>query len=229
MAACVGLMGPLPVLAQSCDKQPTARALIAPWNAADQEFLGGRTSISYFFEMGRRRYQVVYGNDKGEMIPGSPWEIFESDPLYDEDRALGIELIKATDQLISLDFREVLSAQDADLVIVGYCKKNDDKEGAMTQNVEGTQYFLILNGCMGIATGQGDPVWLFLHEFGHALGLEHPFADDDGDCLYDNQPFSNASAHAGLTVMAYKPRPGGPPQFFTDYDIAVLRRIWGPE
>ncbi len=226
---CFGFLGPLPVLAEYCDTQPTARALIAPWNAADQEFLGGRRSISYFFEMRRRRYQVVYGNAKGEIIPGSPWQIIESDPFYDEEKALGIELIRATDRLISLDFREVRRAQDADLVIVGYCDKNDEKEGAVTQNAEGTQYIMILNGCRGIATGQEDPVWLFLHEFGHALGLEHPFSDVDGDCLYDNQPFSSASAHAGMTVMAYKPRPGSPPPFFTDYDIAVLRRIWGSE
>ena len=32
---------------------------------------------------------------------------------------------------------------------------------------------MILNGCRGIATGQEDPVWLFLHELGHALGLDH--------------------------------------------------------
>ena len=228
-AACFGLMGALPTLAEYCDNQPTARALIAPWNAADQEFLGGRTSISYFFEMGRRRYQVVYGNAKGEIIPGSPWQIIESDPFYEEEKALGIELIKATDRLIRPDFREVGRAQDADLIIVGYCDKNDGKEGAVAQNADGTQYIMILNGCRGIATGQEDPVWLFLHEFGHALGLEHPFSDIDGDCLYDNQPFSNASAHAGMTVMAYKPRPGSPPKFFTDYDVAVLQRIWGSE
>lgn len=229
VAACLGLLGPLPALAQACDTQPTARALISPWNAADKEFLGGRTSISYFFEMRQRRYQVVHGNAKGEIIPGTPWEIFQSDPLYEEERALGIQLIKATDRLISLDFREVDRAEDADLIIVGYCKKNDDKEGAMTQNAEGTQYILILNGCMGIVTGVEDPVWLFLHELGHALGLEHPFSDIDGDCLYDNKPYSSASAHAGVTVMAYKPRPGGHPKFFTDYDISVLREIWGPE
>ena len=142
---------------------------------------------------------------------------------------MGIQLIEATDRLISLDFFEVSRAQDADLVIVGYCDAKDQKEGAVTQNADGTQYIMILNGCRGIATGKEDPVWLFLHEFGHALGLEHPFSDVDGDCLYDNQPWSKTSAHAGTTVMAYKPRPGQPPQFFTDYDIAVLRLIWGAE
>ena len=229
MLASALAIAPSPSLAGPCDNEPTARALIAPWKAADQEFLGGRTMINYFFEMRRRRYQVVYGNAKGEILPGSPWQIIESDPFYDEEKALGIDLIRATDRLISLDFREVQRSQDADLVIVGYCDKNDGKEGAVAQNAQGTQYIMILNGCRGIATGQEDPVWLFLHEFGHALGLEHPFADVDGDCLYDNQPFSRASAHAGMTVMAYKPRPGGPPRFFTDYDIAVLRRIWGSE
>ena len=229
MASCFALLAPLPALADHCDSRPTTRALVAPWNAADKEFLGGRTTINYFFEMKPRRYRVVYGNAKGELRPGARTQSFRADPFYDNEKALGIRLIQATDRLISLDFREVRRPQDADLVIVGYCNPNDRKEGAVTQNAAGTQYIMILNGCRGIATGKEDPVWLFLHEFGHALGLEHPFSDVDGDCLYDNKPFSRASAHAGITVMAYKPRPGSPPPFFTDYDIAVLRRIWGPE
>ena len=228
-AACFAFIGPLPALAEHCDTKPTARALTAPWNAADKKFLNGRKSISYYFEMRQRRYRVLYGNAKGIITPSSRWQIILSDPFYDEEKALGNELIRATDRLIKLDFMEVLRSQDADLVIVGYCDKNDRKEGAVTQNAEGTQYIMILNGCRGIASGEEDPVWLFLHEFGHALGLEHPFSDVDGDCLYDNRPYSRASAHAGITVMAYKPKPGNPPKFFTDYDITVLRRIWGSE
>ena len=100
--------------------------------------------ISYFFEMRQRRYQVIYGNAKGEIIPGSPWQIIESDPFYDDEKALGIELIRATDRLISLDFKEVQRSQDADLVIVGYCDKTDEKEGAVAQNAQGTQYICLL-------------------------------------------------------------------------------------
>jgi hypothetical protein len=228
-AAWLGVFAPAQVWADHCDSEPSLRALVAPWNAADQEFLGGRTRISYYFEMQPRTYRVVYGNAKGEISRRSPRQTLRSDPFYEHEKELGIQLIEATDRLISLDFFEVSRAQDADLVIVGYCDAKDQKEGAVTQNADGTQYIMILNGCRGIATGKEDPVWLFLHEFGHALGLEHPFSDVDGDCLYDNQPWSKTSAHAGTTVMAYKPRPGQPPQFFTDYDIAVLRLIWGAE
>ncbi len=228
-ATWLGVLAPAQVLADHCDTQPSVRALVAPWNAADQEFLAGRTRISYYFEMTPRLYRVVYGNAKGEISSSSPIQRLRADPFDADEKALGIQLIEATDRLISLDFFEVRRPQNADLVIVGYCDPQDQKEGAVTQNADGTQYIMILNGCRGIATGQEDPVWLFMHEFGHALGLEHPFSDVDGDCLFDNQPWSRASAHAGLTVMAYKPSPVRPPQFFTDYDIAVLRRIWGSE
>ena len=215
--------------ADHCAMRPTVEALVAPWNAADQEFLAGRTSIAYYFEMSPRTYRVVYGDPQGTITARSPTQTLRADPFYRDEKALGIKLIKATDRLIALDFHEVSRPDDADLVIVGYCDANDRKEGAVSQNVDGTQYIMILNGCRGIATGSEDPVWLFLHEFGHALGLEHPFSDIDGDCLFDNRPYSTAAAHAGHTVMAYKPRPGGPPSFFTNYDIAVLRRIWGTD
>jgi len=79
------------------------------------------------------------------------------------------------------------------------------------------------DGCRGIATGSEDPVWLscMLSAMPSALN------SGDRDCLFDDRPLSTQAAHAGHTVMACKIRPEGPPQFFTDYDIWVLRRIWG--
>ena len=96
----------------------------------------------------------------------------------------------------------------------------------VADNEFGDQYYLLLNGCNGVLDVEGQPVLLFLHELGHALGLEHPFDDSDGDCLYSDKPWSRESADASVTVMAYKSskKPVG---FFTDLDLATLQSIHG--
>ena len=65
------------------------------------------------------------------------------------------------------------------------------------------------------------------HELGHALGLEHPFDNTDGDCIGSTDPWSNGSAHTGHTLMAYRNPPGKVKTFFTELDIAALQVIWG--
>ena len=119
--------------------QLTDRSLIAPWNVADKEFLRGRRLITYYFEMSQRRYRVIYGNAKGEILQNSPIQVIDSDPFYEHEKQLGVRLIEATDQLIGLDFRQVRHPDYADLVIVGYCDSSDQKEGAVAQNSEGTK------------------------------------------------------------------------------------------
>ena len=61
------------------------------------------------------------------------------------------------------------------------------------------------------------------HEIGHALGLEHPFEDDDGDVYGDTY-----TATPDQTVMAYGyPSNGVYPDFYTSIDINALQEIWG--
>ncbi|MCP5381639.1 MAG: M10 family metallopeptidase C-terminal domain-containing protein [Kordiimonadaceae bacterium] len=85
------------------------------------------------------------------------------------------------------------------------------------------------------ANRQGD-VWLYLpgqlansnlkkftilHEFGHALGLNHSF---------DNGPFSGEVQSQKLTVMSYDPHPkmgGQHPESWMLYDIAALQYTYG--
>ena len=96
----------------------------------------------------------------------------------------------------------------------------------VADNEFGDQYYLLLNGCNGVLDIEGQPVILFLHELGHAMGLEHPFDDSDGDCLHSNQPWSAESTDASVTVMAYKSseKPVG---FFTELDLSTLQSIHG--
>ena len=96
----------------------------------------------------------------------------------------------------------------------------------VADNEFGDQYYLLLNGCNGVLDVEGEPVLLFLHELGHALGLEHPFDNSDGDCLYSDKPWDKKSADASVTVMAYKSS-DKPVGFFTDLDLATLQSIHG--
>ena len=57
---------------------------------------------------------------------------------------------------------------------------------------------------------------LVLHEFGHALGLEHPFDDRDGDVW--------EGADVRDTVMAYQPSPDG---YLIDYSRADWDTLTG--
>ena len=77
---------------------------------------------------------------------------------------------------------------------------------------------------------QGDQSYLryaFLHELGHALGLEHPFEDRDGDTV-NGITDPALSVYPEDTVMAYRlPLEGVWPQAYSVNDWAALEQIWG--
>ena len=70
---------------------------------------------------------------------------------------------------------------------------------------------------------------MLIHEFGHALGLEHPFEGGDGDTVNGTtDPW--ASAFPEETVMACRsPLSGSWPEFFTENDLNALIDVWGAE
>ena len=71
--------------------------------------------------------------------------------------------------------------------------------------------------------------YVILHEWGHSLGLEHPFEAADGD-TYKNNTDPWTSAYPEQTVMAYRsPEFGDWPDFFSISDLNALIEIWGAE
>ena len=202
----------------SCTKdEKSLEVLRSSWVDEDLAFLDGRKEVGYFFENNILNYSIY---QEGALLA-----VVRSDPFYQEEIDKANELVSRLNTYIDLKLNEVSSRRKADLVIIGVCE-NDDTTGMVADNEFGDQYYLLLNGCNGVLDVEEKPVLLFLHELGHALGLEHPFDDSDGDCLYSDKPWSRKSADASVTVMAYKSskKPVG---FFTDLDLATLQSIHG--
>ena len=202
----------------SCTKdEKSLEVLRSSWADEDLAFLDGRKEVGYFFENNILNYSIY---QEGALLA-----VVRSDPFYQEEIDKANELVSRLNTYIDLKLNEVSSRRKADLVIIGVCE-DDDTTGMVADNEFGDQYYLLLNGCNGVLDVEGQPVLLFLHELGHALGLEHPFDDSDGDCLYSDKPWSRESADASVTVMAYKSskKPVG---FFTDLDLATLQFIHG--
>ncbi len=59
--------------------------------------------------------------------------------------------------------------------------------------------------------------WIYLHEFGHFLGMEHPFDDNDNDVWYGES--------TNDTVMSYNYNPSST-WLFRKADIDTITGIW---
>ena len=137
------------------------------------------------------------------------------------------------DPLIDLDFRFITTKTNSDL---DFYVDNDINVGgsgttlgiALSNTSSNRNWWEIaLNG--PALQNQADYLrYATIHEFGHAMGLEHPFDNSDGD--YYGSTNSGASAYPEDTVMAYRSPLGGSwPTWYSSNDLLALQKIWGVE
>ena len=140
-------------------------------------------------------------------------------------------MVRRLDRIIDLDFTQVDNPLSADVDL--YYDTEIDLGGggitlglATTSGVGGWELYLNYP-----ALDNDEPYrrYALIHEFGHSLGLEHPFEARDGD-VFNGSTDPWSSAHPEDTVMAYRsPRSESWPEFFSDNDLNALIEVWGAE
>ena len=149
--------------------------------------------------------------------------------ISSSDQAYFDEMVGRLNNIIDLDFRRSNSAFEADVDL--YYDTEIEFGGSKTlgfaaSNDDGWELFL---NYPELEFDEAFRRYVLIHEFGHSLGLEHPFEQEDGD-LFNGITDPLLSAYPEDTVMAYRnPSSGQWPDFFTDNDLNALVEVWGAE
>lgn len=144
------------------------------------------------------------------------------------------ELIQKLDQSLKLTFNFVATPEQADISFyysngISFEGVSDRTVGLSVSYDTGTRYGweLFVNAKAPSFAGRSDyRQYATAHEFGHSLGLEHPFdpADDD---LYLSSDYRK-SAFPDQTVMAYRTPAGGRwPTWYQPLDLEAMQFVWG--
>ena len=167
----------------------------------------------------------------------APYQIISSLAISDSDANFIRDTINELDNVLDLDFefstdygKALVEGADIDIYYDTVIEFNySDALGLCDPNYYGGWYWqeLFIAPYSIEAVYSSEAIrYAFLHEFGHALGLEHTFDHSDGDSLYPDFEV----AFPEDTVMAYgQPASGVWPDSYTDNDWRALIEIWGEE
>ena len=206
---------------------PTNELISTSWAKVTEKINSIDNSIDLYLHVNSGQTHVNGGSLGSQMIQAQ--EINLSDQNFYKD------LIEKLDSKIDLDFNFVNAKSNSDISIYYDTEINvgDDQGttlGLIVSNYieERYSYEIFLNEP---ALRNDNPYlrYAFIHEMGHALGLEHPFDDSDGD-IFNQEKSPWESAYPEETVMAYRqPITGNWPDYYTDNDLNALISIWNEE
>lgn len=145
-------------------------------------------------------------------------QTIESVQISGADQDFLNAMVRRLDNILDLDFRQAGRASAADVDLY-YDTEVDVGGGGATLGLATTSsqggWELFVN-YPKVQDSENYRRYVLIHEFGHSLGLEHPFESGDGD-VFNGVTDPWASAYPEDTVMAYRnPSSGTWPDFFTE-------------
>jgi len=141
-----------------------------------------------------------------------------------------IETINKIDKCLDIDFQEASTSSDAKISIF-LDREIELGDGSTTLGLALSNetrrkgwWEVILNG-PALLKDKKYLKFAFIHEFGHVLGLEHPFDSSDGDI--GGERFGAPDARE--TSMSYTKPADGWPDWYSQLDLLALVSLWGLE
>jgi serralysin len=126
-------------------------------------------------------------------------------------------MLSYVEDLIDVDFKLVKRRKHAELNFYETPLIADNQEylglAVPYESSSGNKWNLYVKSYTGVYSKK----WVYLHEFGHFIGMEHPFDDTDGDVWYNES--------TNDTVMSYNYLPSFR-WWFRQADIDTITGMW---
>ena len=146
-----------------------------------QQLIGSDRVMNLYMHAGGGAVQVSGGSLEGQTI--------QSVFIDEEDQAYFRSIVNRLDGIIDLDFNFVGSSSEADVSLYFDQEISTGSGGSQTLGlaISGNPGWELFVNYPGLAGNRDYRQYVILHEFAHALGMEHPFESQDNDSYEVNK------------------------------------------